>query len=333
MVRLVFGPRAPSGFSVWHLPDPPIQFSCFAVKRSRRAFTLTELLAVMAILAVLSGVLYPVFASSREAARKTTCLTRFRQASRGMMLYGGDYDDTLVPVNHRLEGGANSTNDRTWVQLLLPYAKAFDNFTCPSDHTRDQLDATYDDDLVVGDMDSRYYTASQRSNLGYNFLNLAPVVRERGVWTARPKTTTAISQPSSTLLFVDSVWDRTESGQPSGGGSWLVVPPCRFVSPEAVAGGMPAGTPGGSAVIDAFTGLPGTVAEVYTVGAGWETEEDSSRLRYGGAWPWHRGRLTVAMLDGSVKSEVPGQLGKGCDVAPNWGGLVKDLNAYVWDGH
>ncbi|RYG34963.1 prepilin-type N-terminal cleavage/methylation domain-containing protein [bacterium] len=331
MVKSVFGAWALSVFSVWHRPAIPIQFSCFAVKRSRRAFTLTELLAVMAILAVLSGVLYPVFASSREAAKKASCLTRFRQASRGMMLYGGDYDDMLVPVNHRLEGPANSTNDRTWVQLLLPYAKSFDNFTCPSDHTRDQLDATYDDDLVVGDMDSRYYTASQRSNLGYNFLNLAPIVRDRGVWTARPKASTIISQPSSTLLFVDSVWDRTESGQPIGGGSWLVVPPCRFVSSEAIAGGLPPGNPGSSPVMDAFTGLTGMAAEVFTVGPGWATDVASSRLRYGGAWPWHRGRLTVAMLDGSVRSELPAHLGQGCDVAPNWSGLVKDLNAYVWD--
>ncbi|CAN5377779.1 hypothetical protein BH11ARM2_BH11ARM2_02950 [soil metagenome] len=284
---------------------------------------------MLAILTVLSGILFPVLASARESARKTACLSHFRQAARGITLYGSDYDDLMVPANHQLDQPADSANDRTWVQLLLPYARSFDNFVCPSDHTRASLKATYDDDLVVGDIDSRYYTASQRSNIGYNFLNLAPIFREHGRWVSRPRSETSIESPSNTLLFADSVWDRTETGEPTGGGSWLIVPPCRYVEPVVTSGGGGGGTHMAQP-IDAFTGLTASV-EVYTPGNGWTSDEATSRLQYGGAWPWHRGRLTVAMLDGSVRSEAPNALGRGCDVQPRWMGLIKDTSAYVWD--
>lgn len=286
---------------------------------------------MLAIIAVLSGILFPVFASARESARKTSCLSHFRQATRGMTLYQGDYDDVFVPANHQLEQAADSSNDRTWVQLLLPYARSFENFVCPSDHTRASLKATYDDDLVVGDMDSRYYTASQRSNLGYNFLNLAPIVKEQGRWVARPRNYTGIESPSSTILFADTVWDVTPTGEPTGGGSWLVVAPCRYIAPDANREGG-AGGPGRPSArpIDAFTGDTKTV-EVFTTGDGWTSNEKNSRLRYGGAYPWHRGRLTVAMLDGSARSEAPNALGRGCDVQPKWAGMIRSTATYLWD--
>jgi prepilin-type N-terminal cleavage/methylation domain-containing protein/prepilin-type processing-associated H-X9-DG protein len=61
----------------------------------RRGFTLIELLTVIAIIALLSAILFPVFAQAREAARRTTCLSNLRQLVTAHHLYVQDYDEVL----------------------------------------------------------------------------------------------------------------------------------------------------------------------------------------------------------------------------------------------
>jgi prepilin-type N-terminal cleavage/methylation domain-containing protein len=45
----------------------------------RRAFTLIELLVVIGLIAVLAALLFPVFAQTRETARRVTCASNMRQ--------------------------------------------------------------------------------------------------------------------------------------------------------------------------------------------------------------------------------------------------------------
>jgi prepilin-type N-terminal cleavage/methylation domain-containing protein len=61
----------------------------------RRGFSLIELLTVIAVLALLCAILFPVFARAREAARRTTCLSNLRQLVTAHHLYVQDYDETL----------------------------------------------------------------------------------------------------------------------------------------------------------------------------------------------------------------------------------------------
>lgn len=61
----------------------------------RRAFTLIELLVVIAIIAILAAILFPVFAQAKEAAKKTSALSNFKQTGTAVAIYLADSDDTF----------------------------------------------------------------------------------------------------------------------------------------------------------------------------------------------------------------------------------------------
>ncbi|HEY0867440.1 MAG TPA: prepilin-type N-terminal cleavage/methylation domain-containing protein [Fimbriimonas sp.] len=287
---------------------------------SKRAFTLLELLVVLAVVMILAGILFPVFAHAKQAGLRAACISNYKQLSAATGLYNSDYDDFYMPVNHQPASEPNSRNDRTWVQLVLPYVRDFSVFRCPADTSeRPRPDSTFDQDLVPGDSYSRFYTASLRSNVAYNYLYLSPVVRSGNLWRAAPRSTTDIANPSRTIVYVDSVWSRDEIGRPVGGGNWLVVPPCRY-SAE------------GGQRIDTFVGSTSMNSQVFVPDdrIGWSSEPES-RAVYGGAWPWHFGHMTVAYADGSVANLTPGHLASGCEVRENWGGQINSPATYLWD--
>jgi len=63
---------------------------------NRRAFTLIEILIVIAIIAILAAILFPVFASAREKARSATCTSNLRQIGIALAMYRNDYDSVNV---------------------------------------------------------------------------------------------------------------------------------------------------------------------------------------------------------------------------------------------
>ena len=127
----------------------------------KKAFTLIELLIVIAIISILAAILFPVFAAAREKARQTTCASNLKQCGLGVMQYAQDYDELFPCGGHygwgateraciqstyasgpefyvwNITGGtANKSvwlpeGDSMWMGLIYPYTKSLGVYYCP----------------------------------------------------------------------------------------------------------------------------------------------------------------------------------------------------------
>ena len=65
----------------------------------RKAFTLVELLVVIAIIALLMALLMPALERAREQGKRAICLNNLRQLMIAWNLYADDNDDKIVNGN------------------------------------------------------------------------------------------------------------------------------------------------------------------------------------------------------------------------------------------
>lgn len=285
----------------------------------KRAFTLVEVVVVLAVVMILTALLFPVFQAAKSKAKQTSCLSDFRQAFLATTSYMSDYNDSFPVAGYRYPGQGTIEDDKTWVQLVLPYARDFRIFRCPADYTRGQVgNGTFDGDMVIGDVFKRYYNVSKLSNLGYNYLYLAPLATTGGSNMILSAQSYMVGAPSSTLLFVDSVANISANGAPQGGGNYLVVPPCRYADLA------------GSGSVDTFWGSITGMVNYYQANQGW-LEDGTEASFYGGAWPWHDNRINIVNVDGSARSLSPEELRLGCSAGDNWTGTIYDTMKYAWD--
>ncbi len=279
-----------------------------------KGFSLIELLVVITIMVVLAGVLYPVLRRAQSTAKQAVCTIHFREVGMAAAMYLGDNDDRYMPATY---GKANaSSGDRKWPQLLQPYVKDAGIFRCPGDATPSVLpNATFDEDLVNIDPNEYEYEMAKRTNLGLNYMYIAPIIADsNGQWQSTPRTLSEVDSPTRSILFVDSSWELDSIGRPTGGGSYLIVPPCRYV-PTSIGK-------------DDTMRLPNS--NIFFANNGWEKDENGIK-KFGGAYPWHQERMSVLYMDIRAIPRTPEHLAKGCDIQTDLRGDIVDIRAYDWD--
>jgi len=94
----------------------------------KQNFTLIELLIVVAIIAILAGLLLPALASARRTAYQAVCSSNLNQIGKAEAMYSGDYSDYIVPVwgddsypeFPRATGGGGTKSAREFLSGFYP---------------------------------------------------------------------------------------------------------------------------------------------------------------------------------------------------------------------
>lgn len=145
------------------------------LRRGRSAFTLVELLTVIAIIAILSTILIPAVSRGRERGRRAYCMNNLNQLGKALVGYADANKD-------RLPGTTTDSMGSLWDLALLPFlGEATNIFACPSDpylsdvpdgeaprsYSCNGVQATYGEGFPFGKYNAPE-TALRMSDLDYN---------------------------------------------------------------------------------------------------------------------------------------------------------------------
>ncbi len=184
-----------------------------------RAFTLVELLVVVAIIALLIAILLPALNKAKDAAKTVVCMSNLKQLGLTFNLYAQDYRNHVTPIRDENQNPPLAPNyDRdNWDQQLYNYSKSVDLFRDPSDHLVDErpgwVQGVYE--MVDG---SRQHIKGVRS-YGTPFRSWG--WRTDTIWGDGAGATTgrrfdAIATPAQSMLITCYVTRRNALGNHSG---------------------------------------------------------------------------------------------------------------------
>lgn len=178
----------------------------------RRAFTLVELLVVIAVVVILVALLFPVFASARSKARQTQCLSNMRQLGQATMMYAQDSDDLYPyggdPSDIDTDSWKNWKGGKYWnaaktlrplPDVMAAYVKESDLWRCPADTGLD-MGGSFEDIPL-----SAHPSCFQAFGMSYIYTTLLPLDGQTisGVraWSRKPPYSE--HEPVQVPLFAD----------------------------------------------------------------------------------------------------------------------------------
>ncbi len=137
-----------------------------SIKRAeQRAFTIGELLVVVAVVGILATLSLGTLVGAQERARRANCLSNLRQVGLAMLLYSNDNDQQMPPYFYRSEKGhGNGKHYKIfvkpkWAVSNIGFLSDKRLLVCPSDRSPSLINTTN----PLGE------TISVPSSYAYNF--------------------------------------------------------------------------------------------------------------------------------------------------------------------
>lgn len=151
--------------------------SCITI--NRKAFTLVELLTVIAVLGLLAFLLVPTIQTARMKANQAACASNLRQIGSALLLYANDNGGSLPDI------AGHGNNDNSWIIKLSSYLDDVDSIrVSPADPLRDEKLRADDNTSYVA-----------------NDLILGAPQNEIGIVIGPPRNLHHLQEPSQTRLF------------------------------------------------------------------------------------------------------------------------------------
>lgn len=212
--------------------------------RRRTAFTLLELLAVIAILALLMGILIPALSAARQSAKTNVCLSKLKGIGTAFTLYTTENKDTYPPFRLRK---ANPSSTYT-IEYVNEYKRKFPRWQWfletglgpPIDPKPfERLEAPWGDEglgttmngttmtidlFVCPTLDDDNYSHDERNGAyGYNYQYLGNARQDsnKDQWDNFPVTNQRLKAPARTVVVADS----RGKGPKHGEHSYTLDPP------------------------------------------------------------------------------------------------------------
>lgn len=98
----------------------------------RAAFTLVELLVIIAIIGILLSILAPVMPRIILRTEMTICQSNLGQLGKVQAAYLADHNNRFMPFRHWIKGSNYSDRNGIRTGLVWPYVENFDFFLCPT---------------------------------------------------------------------------------------------------------------------------------------------------------------------------------------------------------
>lgn len=217
-----------------------------ALQRKHRAFTILELLTVIAILALLMGILVPSLSAARRQAKANVCISKLKGLALGFSVYMNENRDTFPPyrlrkVDPSLPDSEEYVNEvryksPRWQWFLelesgpVINPKPFQRLNRPwGDEglgmANDRSGTTMtNDDFVCPALEAEEFARDVRNGAyGYNYQYLGNTRQDSDPkrWDNFPVPSHRIKSPSQTVLIADS----RGGGYPHGKHSYALDPP------------------------------------------------------------------------------------------------------------